>query len=81
MVILISKEKRCDFIFHRILPPMESKSDDVCSDLQKVSRALDSLIATTMPMIRIQQACLQTIFVATFQSYRGIYFCQFHVVY
>ena len=30
---------------------MESKSDDVCSDLQKVRRALDSLIATTMPMI------------------------------
>lgn len=48
---------------------MESKSDDVCSDLQRVSRALDSLIATTMPVIRIQQACLQTILVATFQSY------------
>ena len=30
---------------------MESKSDDVCGDLQKVSRALDSLIGTTMPMI------------------------------
>ena len=47
---------------------MESKSHDVCSDLQKVSRALDSLIATTMAMIRIQQACLQTILVAIFQS-------------
>lgn len=48
---------------------MESKSDDVCSDLQKVSRALDSLVAATMPLIRIQHACLQTILVAIFQSY------------
>lgn len=78
VIILISKEKRCDFIFHRILPPMESKSDDVCSDLQKVSRVLDSLIAATMSMILIQQACLQTILVAIFQSY---IFFQCHVVY
>ena len=57
---------------------MESKSDDVCSDLQKVSRALDSLVATTMPLIRIQHACLQTIFLPHFNLY---FFFQCHVVY
>ena len=57
---------------------MESKSDDVCSDVQKVSRALDSRTATTMPMIRIKQACLQAILIAIFQS---IFYFQCHIVY
>lgn len=32
---------------------MESKSDDVCSDLQKVSYAFYSRIAATIPLIPI----------------------------
>ena len=45
---------------------MESKSDDVCSDLQKVSYAFYSRIAATIPLIpippSIQHASLQTVF-------------------